>query len=148
MGNDISRSKNCKPPTWSSWPCVATHASMRSAFSRNHVKSGNTKSMPCISASGNMSPQSISNKRLSCSITMQFLPISPRPPRKITRTGAAISCLLRERREGFRAPSSHDLQDQQAADPLAIALHQLLDQAGSSLLCLAMGLGCRPLFHT
>ena len=39
--------------------------SMRSAFSRSHVKSGSTRSMPCMSGSGNISPQSISRIRPS-----------------------------------------------------------------------------------
>ena len=81
-GNDISRNKNCNPPTWSSCPCVATHPTMRSAFSRSQVKSGNTRSMPCISGSGNMRPQSMSKISLSCSTAMQLRPISPNPPRK------------------------------------------------------------------
>ena len=46
------------------------------------VKSGSTRSMPCMSLSGNMSPQSMMSRRLSCSTTMQFRPMSPRPPRK------------------------------------------------------------------
>jgi hypothetical protein len=41
--------------------------------------------------SGNISPQSISSTLPCCSIAMQFRPISPRPPRKTTRTGSAIS---------------------------------------------------------
>ena len=46
--------------------------------------------MPCMSASGNISPTSISRTLPSCSIAMQLRPISPRPPRKTMRTGSAI----------------------------------------------------------
>src|SRR5580700_396650 len=39
-----------------------------------------------MSASGNMIPQSRTTMRLSTSMTAQLRPISPRPPRKLTRT--------------------------------------------------------------
>src|SRR4051812_15745148 len=61
--------------------------SMRSALSRRYVKSGSTRSMPGISRSGNMSPQSSSMIRPSTSMQAQLRPISPSPPRKTIRTG-------------------------------------------------------------
>ena len=47
--------------------------------------------MPCMSASGNMRPQSISRRRSLCSTTMQLRPISPRPPRKAMWMGSGMS---------------------------------------------------------
>src|ERR1700744_5565961 len=41
--------------------------------------------MPCISAVGNIRPVSTTTMRPSYSMTVMFLPISPRPPRGSTR---------------------------------------------------------------
>src|SRR5215208_4285680 len=48
--------------------------------------SGRTRSMPTISSSGNIKPQSITTIVSSYSITVMFLPTDPTPPRGITRT--------------------------------------------------------------
>src|SRR3954451_17562898 len=58
---------------------------MSSARSRRYEKSGSTRSIPCISAVGNISPVSTTTIRPSYSITVMFLPISPRPPKGSTR---------------------------------------------------------------
>ena len=44
-----SRRIHGRAPTWSSWPCVSTIASMSSARSRRYVKSGRTRSIPSCS---------------------------------------------------------------------------------------------------
>src|SRR3984885_9557787 len=67
--------------------------STRSAFSRRYVKSGRTRSTPGMSGSGNMMPQSRTRMRPSTSMQAQFRPISPRPPRKTTRTGFGLDLL-------------------------------------------------------
>src|SRR2546423_3487722 len=51
--------------------------------------SGMTMSMPSICSSGNMSPASMTTMSSPCSIAIMFLPISPTPPRGMTRTGLA-----------------------------------------------------------
>ena len=84
-------------PMWSSWPCVRTIARIRLAFSFRYVKSGRIRSIPCMLASGNISPQSMSiivrsgSSVAPCSMTMQLRPISPSPPRNTMRTGVAGS---------------------------------------------------------
>ncbi len=55
--------------------------------SRNIEKSGSTRSMPSISAVGNISPVSTTTIRPWCSTTVMFFPISPSPPRGVIRTG-------------------------------------------------------------
>src|SRR5438552_11363925 len=82
----MSRSKKARPPAWSSCACVSSTASTRSALSRRYVKSGRTRSMPGMSASGNMIPQSTTRIRPSTSRQKQFRPISPSPPRNTIRT--------------------------------------------------------------
>ncbi len=82
---------------------------MRSALSRSHVKSGRTRSMPSMSASGNISPQSMRRMRPPASMAAQLRPISPRPPRNVTLTGAAMlrppgRVERRARRRARRAP--------------------------------------------
>src|SRR5438552_6226091 len=57
--------------------------------SRRYRMSGMTTSMPSICSSGNMSPASTRTMSLSCSMTIMFLPISPTPPRGMTRTALA-----------------------------------------------------------
>src|SRR5512144_88629 len=59
---------------------------MSSARSRRLEKSGNTRSMPSMSAVGNISPVSTITIRPSASIAVMFLPISPSPPRGTIRT--------------------------------------------------------------
>src|SRR3954447_11842394 len=81
----ISRSTYGSAPTWSSWPCVSTIASMSSARSRRYEKSGSTRSMPSWSGVGNISPVSTTTIAPSYSTTVMFLPISPSPPRGRTR---------------------------------------------------------------
>src|SRR5438552_14291697 len=89
MGKEMSRRRNDRAPTWSSWPWVSRHPSSRSAFSRSQVKSGRTRSTPSMSTSGNMSPQSSSSSRPSCSKHAQLRPISPSPPRNVIRIWSA-----------------------------------------------------------
>src|SRR3990170_4519737 len=48
--------------------------------------SGMTRSTPSISASGNMRPASTTMRSSAYSKTIMFLPISPRPPRGMTRS--------------------------------------------------------------
>ena len=60
----------------------------RVGCSRRYERSGSTRSMPGMSGSGNMIPQSRTTMRPSNSKTAQFRPISPRPPRKMMRTGS------------------------------------------------------------
>src|SRR5579863_1662675 len=61
-------------------------ASTRSFRSINQRKSGRIRSTPYIVGSGNIHPASTTTRRPSCSMTQQLRPISPRPPRKVTRT--------------------------------------------------------------
>src|SRR3989304_10136846 len=55
--------------------------------------SGMTRSTPSISSSGNMRPASTMVRSSPSSKTIMFLPISPRPPRGITRS---FSVMLEE----------------------------------------------------
>src|SRR5215204_648369 len=71
------------------------HPSMRSALSRSQVKSGRTRSTPGMSGSGNMSPQSRRTMRPSSSRHAQLRPISPKPPRKVMRTGSVLAFATR-----------------------------------------------------
>src|SRR5580704_2825279 len=71
-------------------------ASTRSLRSMSQRKSGRIRSTPYIVGSGNISPASTMTMRPSCSIAAQLRPISPRPPRKVTRTvSLATRCLQR-----------------------------------------------------
>ena len=64
-------------------------------------KSGRMRSTPYMLGSGNISPASTTTMRPSCSIAAQFRPISPRPPRKVTRTESlATRCLEARPRPG------------------------------------------------
>src|SRR6266545_7256797 len=85
-GIPISRSTYGRAPTWFSWPWVITIASIRSARSRRIEKSGRTRSIPSMSAVGNISPVSTITIRPSTSTAVMFLPISPRPPSGRIRT--------------------------------------------------------------
>ena len=49
--------------------------------------SGMTRSMPNISSSGNMRPQSMTTMSSPYSNTYMFLPISPTPPSGMIRSG-------------------------------------------------------------
>src|SRR6478736_6215315 len=69
------------------------HPTMRSAFSCRYEKSGSTRSMPSISRSGNISPQSSRMIEPSTSMHAQLRPISPRPPRNVTVTESAMQVL-------------------------------------------------------
>ncbi len=80
-GTPSSRNTNGSAPTWSSCPCVKTIASMSFLRSRSEEKSGSTRSMPSISAVGNITPVSTITIRPSISTAVMFLPISPSPPR-------------------------------------------------------------------
>src|SRR3954452_22676470 len=128
IGKRSSRSRNDRPPTWSSWPCVAMQPSMRSAFSRRYVKSGRTRSMPSMSMSGNMSPQSRSMMRPSTSMHAQLRPISPRPPRKVTLTGSAMEPCVHLARPGLGAVGSRTEWEPALADPQAERSHHRLDR--------------------
>src|SRR5439155_13872052 len=52
--------------------------------------SGTTRSMPNISSSGNISPQSITTISSPYSKTYMFLPISPTPPSGMMRSGVSL----------------------------------------------------------
>src|ERR671934_456162 len=53
--------------------------------------SGTTRSMPNISSSGNISPQSMTTMSSPYSNTNMFLPISPTPPSGMIRRGRDVS---------------------------------------------------------
>jgi hypothetical protein len=55
--------------------------------SLRYVMSGMTRSMPNISSSGNMRPQSMTTISSRYSKTYMFLPISPTPPSGMMRSG-------------------------------------------------------------
>src|SRR5258705_9432034 len=57
--------------------------------SRRYVTSGMTRSMPNISSSGNMRPQSMTTMSSPYSMTYMFLPISPTPPSGMIRSGVS-----------------------------------------------------------
>src|SRR5215218_264602 len=90
----MSRRRYASPPAWSSWACVSTTPSTRSAFSRRYVKSGSTRSTPGMSASGNIKPQSTTRMRPPTSRQKQLRPISPSPPRKTMRAGSFTAVRL------------------------------------------------------
>src|SRR5438552_14794131 len=69
------------------------HPSMRPALARRYVKSGNTRSMPSMSMSGNINPTSSRRIRPFTSMQAQLRPISPSPPRKVTTTGSGMKVL-------------------------------------------------------
>ncbi len=52
--------------------------------------SGITRSIPNISSSGNISPQSITTMSSPYSKTYMFLPISPTPPSGMMRSGVSL----------------------------------------------------------
>ena len=85
---------------------------MSSARSRSIEKSGSTRSMPSISAVGNIRPVSTITIRPSYSTTVMFLPISPSPPRGRIRTeepklgGARRQQALRLERRAHRRRAS------------------------------------------
>ena len=89
-GNDRRSSRYGRAPMWSSWAWVATQASTPPLAS-SHLKSGSTESTPGRSSPANIRPQSSSTLRPAVSMTAQLRPISPRPPRKVTATGAATA---------------------------------------------------------
>src|SRR5438094_4089084 len=83
-----------RPPTWSSWAWVMRNALTFALRSRRYVISGTTRSMPNISSSGNMRPQSTTTMSSPYSNTYMFLPISPTPPSGMMRrswSGDAIT---------------------------------------------------------
>ena len=65
---------------WSSCPCVIKNPFIFARFSRRYDISGMTMSMPGISSSGKLNPQSTMTMSLLYSTTVMFLPISPTPP--------------------------------------------------------------------
>ncbi len=81
----FSRSRYGTPPMWSSCPWVSTTASTSSSRSAIALKSGRIRSTPGWSFSGNSTPQSTMSSRPSCSKTVMFRPISPRPPSGMIR---------------------------------------------------------------
>src|SRR6476620_2685986 len=75
-------------------------ASMSSMRSRRYEKSGSTRSIPRISPVGNISPVRTTTIRPSCSTTVMFFPISPRPPRGRILSGLLIAGQRRGTRLG------------------------------------------------
>src|SRR5664280_85795 len=59
-------------------------------FSLRYEMSGMTRSMPNISSSGNIRPQSMTTMSSPYSNTYMFLPISPTPPRGMMRSGVSL----------------------------------------------------------
>src|SRR3954452_12518545 len=102
--------------------------SMRLALSRKYVKSGSTRSMPNMSMSGNMSPQSRSMMRPSTSMHAQLRPISPRPPRKVTLTGLAMETCVHLARSILGAVGGRAQRKPALADPQAERSHHRLDR--------------------
>ncbi len=86
-----SRSRYGTAPMWSSCPWVRTTASTASSRSSITEKSGRTRSTPGCSASGKSTPQSMTSSRPANSRTAMFRPISPSPPRAITRRPPSAS---------------------------------------------------------
>src|SRR5215510_10768320 len=82
---------------WSSWPWVRTTARKLSRRASAYEKSGMTWSIPGNSSSGNMRPQSTAIKSSPDSISIMLRPISPRPPRGISRTTGSTGLLSRRR---------------------------------------------------
>src|SRR5437763_1272388 len=80
---------------WSSWAWVRTIAWKRSPRLRTYVMSGIATSMPSMRSSGNMTPQSTAIAASWYSRTSRLRPISPRPPRGMTRSGAPAPDRLR-----------------------------------------------------
>src|SRR3954447_9204997 len=76
-----------RPPTWSSCACVMRNALTFAFRSRRYEMSGITRSIPNISSSGNISPQSMTTMSSPYSTTYMFLPISPTPPSGMIRSG-------------------------------------------------------------
>src|SRR3954462_3054873 len=128
MGKLRSRSRNERPPTWSSCPCVAMQPSMRPAFSRRYVKSGSTRSMPSMSMSGNISPQSRSMMRPSTSMHAQLRPISPSPPRKVTTTGSGMEVGVHLSRPLLGTGRRRPERQTALAHPQAERAHHRLDR--------------------
>src|SRR5436190_5221816 len=104
------------------------HPSMRLAFSRKYVKSGSTRSIPNMSMSGNMSPQSSSMMRPSTSIHAQLRPISPNPPRKVTTTGSGMKVGVDLSRSVFGSRGRGPEGRPALADPKAERAHHRLDR--------------------
>src|ERR1039458_3420883 len=103
MGTLSSPTRYRSPPVWSSWPWVSKMASTRSFCSISQVNSGRIRSTPYMSGSGNMSPTSMTSRRPLTSTAQQLRPISPSPPRKVTRT-AASAMEAREPRSDLGGP--------------------------------------------
>src|ERR1019366_1610938 len=82
-GTSKRRRKYGIAPMWSSCPCVTKRPATRSPS--RAVKSGWTTSTP-RPRSSKVTPQSTIRAAPPCSIAMQFMPISPRPPSGRTRT--------------------------------------------------------------
>jgi hypothetical protein len=68
---------------------VITKARTLARFSLRYVTSGMTRSMPNISSSGNINPQSMTTMSSRNSNTYMFLPISPTPPSGMMRSGSS-----------------------------------------------------------
>src|SRR3954453_2330346 len=71
---------------WSSCPCVRTTATMSPRRCSMTPKSGRIRSTPGCSASGKRTPQSMTSSLPSNSTTAMLRPISPSPPRAMTRS--------------------------------------------------------------
>src|SRR3954447_20682766 len=74
---------------------------MSSARSRKLEKSGSTRSIPSMSAVGNISPVSTITIRPSASTAVMFLPISPSPPSGRMRTFELKRSARRAREEAL-----------------------------------------------
>src|SRR6266513_3834761 len=83
-----SRSAYGNAPMWSSCACVMRNPRILFFRWRRYVMSGITRSIPSIPSSGNIRPASTTTMSSPTSIASMFLPISPTPPRGITRSDA------------------------------------------------------------
>jgi hypothetical protein len=89
-------------------------ASMQSRQAQIKEVSGSTLPMPCSSASGNISPASTTTNLSLTPTSMQFIPISPRPPIGSTRSGGSASLLAGN---GFALLSAWDSISPRCAVP-------------------------------
>src|SRR3954451_2108008 len=83
---------------------------MSSARSRRLEKSGSTRSIPSISAVGNIRPVSTITIRPSLSTAVMFLPISPSPPSGRIRTLAPLKLRGAPGQQTVRLESLPDLR--------------------------------------
>ena len=90
--------------------------------------SGMTRSMPNISSSGNMRPQSMTTISSPYSKTYMFLPISPTPPSGMMRSG--VSASRRGARVVMGSPEERQLVDGSGRRPARAATRRFAGRRG------------------